>query len=62
MNDVVLKIENIVTSNAPPFDQPWPPALMDGWVLVRAIGENETLWRRISIADTATIKAEGRGR
>jgi hypothetical protein len=46
----VLKIEHAVTSNAPPFDQPWPPALMDGWVLVRAIGEGKTLWRRVSLA------------
>jgi hypothetical protein len=45
-----LLIEHAITSNAPPFDQPWPPVLMDGWVLVRAIGEGKTLWRRVSLA------------
>jgi hypothetical protein len=42
----VLVVERAVTDDAPD-GQPWPPVLGDGWVLVRAIGEVRTLWRRI---------------
>jgi hypothetical protein len=43
-----LLIEHVVTDNCA-SGQPWPPCLMNGWVLVRAVDGDRTLWRRISL-------------
>jgi len=43
-----LLIERVITDDAPD-DQPWPPTLGDGWVLVRALPDQRTLWRRITL-------------
>ena len=49
-----LSIERAVTDDA--LDgQPWPPTgLMDGWVLVHALPDHKTLWRRISCVAVTT--------
>jgi hypothetical protein len=50
-----IAIEHAITTNAPPFDQPWPPTLGDRWHLVRALPESKTLWRRVSLVATTNI-------
>jgi hypothetical protein len=48
-----LLIERAVTDDAPD-GQPWPPTtLMDRWVLVRSLPGHRTLWRRITLSETA---------
>jgi hypothetical protein len=47
-SSAVLLIEREITTNAPPYDQPWPPRFGDGWFLVRDLPGGKTLWRRIS--------------
>jgi len=54
----ILKIEYAITSNAPPFDQPWPPALMGGWHLVRS-DNGRTTWRRITLKTSNDLLREG---
>jgi hypothetical protein len=45
-----LLIEHVMTLDAPD-GQPWPPALLNGWHLVRS-GNGQTWWRRITLADS----------
>jgi hypothetical protein len=51
-----MLIEYAVTNDAPD-GQPWPPALDDGWHLVRDLPDNKTLWRRISLAAATTASS-----
>jgi hypothetical protein len=53
-----LVIERAVTSNAPPFDQPWPAT---AWQLVREVPANKTLWRKIELADAMTAAVNNNG-
>jgi hypothetical protein len=47
-------IEHATTSDLDGL--PWPPTgFVDGWVLVCAIGEGKTLWRRITINITEEV-------
>ena len=50
-NTSVLVIETAITTNAPPFNQPWPPTgLGDGWRAVdKFCTRQRTFWRRIRL-------------